>query len=252
MLSGKLAAMRDLNRDDVPWMADVMVERRAVYETFAPVFWHPAPNARDVHEPHLASCLTGDRYVGLRTDDGFVLGELQAAGSPPWFPEVPIGFVDDFTVTHDDEWTRDGRELLFAVWSALQERGAEALRVVTARRDVAKVALLESVGLTVGESWSVREVETRAASPPAFGPVSANGVEALVIPAPPVYDPGGPVLLVTALGSAEDVQRVPDLAAQRSAVLAIVPTRPEAPDIATMAEESGFDETSRYYVGIPR
>ena len=145
----------------------------------------------------------------------------------------------------------DGRRLLLAAWSRLRERGAEGLRVVTARRDGAKVAMLESLGLTVGESWWVRASDAPVSSAPAFGPISADGIEALVIPAPPVYDPGGPVLLVMSLVSPQDVGKVPDFAAAHGAVLAIVPSTPTKSEIADTARAAGFDETSRYYVGQP-
>lgn len=181
--------MRALTANDVSWMADVMVERRAVYAAISPVFWRPAANARQVHEPHLASCVANERYVGVRTVRGFVLGELHAAGSPPWWPEVPIGFIDDFAVVPDKAWMSDGRRLLLAAWSLLRERRVGGLRVVTARRDDAKVAMLESLGLTIGESWWVRVGDASVSSAPTFGPISANGIEALVVPAPPVTTP---------------------------------------------------------------
>jgi hypothetical protein len=144
--------VRTLTSGDVGWMADVMVERRARYEKLSPVFWRPAANAGQVHEPHLASCVASDRHVGLRTESGFILGELQAAGSPPWWPEARLGFVDDFAAIDDRAWMSDGRELLNAAWSQLRRQDAESLRVVTARRDDAKVAMLQSVGLSLGES----------------------------------------------------------------------------------------------------
>jgi hypothetical protein len=237
--------VRALTSGDVGWMADVMVERRARYEQFSPVFWRPAAHARDVHEPHLAACVANDRYVGLRTENGFVLGELQAAGSPPWWPESPLGFIDDFAVVHDDAWMRDGKSLLLAAWSLLLDQGAESVRVVTARRDDAKVALLRSVGLSLGESWWVRVSDGGTQRAPAFGPVAADGIDALVIPAPPVYDPGGPVFLVTAIVSAKLVKRVPQLAADHGAVLAIIPTTAPTWELAA----AGFEETAQYYVG---
>jgi hypothetical protein len=43
---------------DVSWMADVMVERRALYATFSPLFWRPAANARAIHEPHVRAALS--------------------------------------------------------------------------------------------------------------------------------------------------------------------------------------------------
>jgi ribosomal protein S18 acetylase RimI-like enzyme len=243
--------VRVVTSDDVAWMADVMVERRALYETFSPVFWRPAANAREVHEPYLASCVASDRYLGLRTTTGFVLGELQTAGSPPWWSEVPIGFFDDFAVVEDGAWTSDGRTLLLAAWSHLRERGAEAVRVVTAIRDTSKVAMLEKLGLTIGESWYIRTLNNRGSDAPTFGPVEADGIDALVIPAPPVYDPGGAVLLVTSLVSVDAIKWLPDVAAEHGAVLAILPTKPGVPGIAEAADACGFDETTRYYVGQP-
>jgi hypothetical protein len=238
--------VRALTSADVPWMADVMAQRRAIYEKLSPVFWRPAANARDVHEPYLAACVASDQYVGLRTDDGFILGELQAAGSPPWWPDAQLGFVDDFAVEEHDAWNSDGRTLLLAAWSQLRDQGAESIRVVTARRDFEKVALLESVGLTHGESWWVRVNDEQAQRAPAFGPVADCGVEALVIPAPPVYDPGGPVLLVTSIDSADCVNKIPLVAAEHGAVLAILPCPPER---GAAADGAGFVETARYYVG---
>jgi hypothetical protein len=243
--------IRVITTSDVAWIADTMVERRTLYEKFSPVFWRAAANAREIHEPHLSSCVTSDRYVALRTSGGFVLGELQSAGSPPWWSEVPFGFVDDFAVVEDDAWMDDGRRLLLRAWSELRRRGAEALRVVSARRDDPKVALLQSLGLTIGESWCLRAVDASESIAPTFGPVSADGIDALVIPAPPVYDPGGPVLLVTSVASPDAVPSVSDLAAERGAVLAILPTTPSEPELAAAALRCGFDETTRYYVGQP-
>lgn len=58
-------------------------------------------------------------------------------------------------------------------------------------------------------------------------------------------------MLVTSVESADDVARVSDLAAESDAVLAILPTRPDAPEVARAAQACGFDETARYYVGQP-
>ena len=230
--------VRALTSGDVAWMADVMAERRARYQEYSPVFWRPAAHARDVHAPYLASCVASARFVGYRTTEGFILGERQSS----------IGFIDDFAVVRDDAWISDGLQLLVAAWSQLRDEGAESLRVVTARRDDAKVLMLKSAGLSVGESWWVRPGDDRAQDAQIFGPVAAAGIEALVIPAPPVYDPGGPVLLVTSIDSADRVVEVPLLAEEQGAVLAILPCPPIS-DLSRAAQEAGFDETTQYYVG---
>jgi hypothetical protein len=242
---------RVLVADDVPWVADTMAVRRALYATFSPVFWRPATNARDVHAVYLASCVASDRYCGYRTEAGFILGELQDEARPPWWSDVPLAFVDDFAVTSDDRWHTDGLRLLQATWRNLADRGADTMRIVTARRDTPKVEMLESSGLELGESWWVRPTDGPSSSAPAFGPLSSDGVEALVIPAPPVFDPGGPVLLVTALPEPTAATRIPAIAEKCGAVLSILPTKPASPDSLDAARAAGFDEVSRYYLGRP-
>jgi hypothetical protein len=244
--------VRALTTDDVPWMVDVMAQRRALHALLSPIFWKASPHAREVHAPHLAGAVVSERHCGLRTDAGFVLAEVQDAATPPWFSDVPLGFVDDFAVTDDAFWSDDGAALLRVAWDELHGRGVESLRVVTARRDAPKVALLESLGLAVGESWWVIAASGERAPEANYGPIDHAGVTALVIPAPPVYDPGGPVLLTLALDGVVVVPELPAIAANLGAVLVIVSTKPSTPELAEAVGAAGFDEVTRYYVGTPR
>jgi hypothetical protein len=205
---GTSNAPRRLTLDDVPWIADMLVERRRLYATFSPVFWNPAENAREVHAPYLASLVSSDRHCGYRTERGSVLAELQEPHSAPWWSEVPVGFVDDFAVVTDDCWHSDGVPLLRAVWQEIARRGAQALRVVTARRDDAKVGMLQSLGLTIAESWWVKVSDVRPVAKATLGPITAHGVEGAMMVAPPVYDPGGPVFLVASRATPAVVRRV--------------------------------------------
>jgi hypothetical protein len=243
--------VRALTADDVPWMVELMAQRRALYETFSPVFWKRSAQAREVHGPHLASCLASGRHCGFRTDDAFVLGEVQDAATPPWWSEVTLGFVDDFAVTSDSEWADAGVTLLAAVWRELARRGVKTLRVVAGRRDMAKVAVLEHLGLTVGESWWIALAVGDRRSEASFGPVNSDGVAGLVIPAPPVYDPGGPVFLAISVEDVASVPDVPRIAGECGAVLAIVSTTPATPELSEAVSLAGFDEVTRYYVGAP-
>ncbi len=78
----------------------------------------------------------------------------------------------------------------------------------------------------------------------AWGPVSLGQVDALVMHAPPVYDPGGPLCL---LGDADLAVRAADAAARLGAVLAIVQrdrAPSEVPDAEPELEAAGFHNPS--------
>jgi GNAT superfamily N-acetyltransferase len=235
---------------DVSWIADMMERRREQYEAYSPLFWRRAARAREIQEPYLRSCVADDRYRGSRSDHGFVLAELRAAGAPPWSPAISECFIDDFAVDADERWATEGRALLLAVWEAQQARGAEGLRVVTARRDEPKVALLESLGLQIGESWFIHTTTDPAAAS-TFGPVSNATLQGLVIPAPPVYDPGGPVLLVQEIVPGVSVEDVSTAGAALGAVIVIVPAPATDAEQVHDLERAGFDPVSRFYTGIP-
>ena len=168
--------VRPLTTDDVPWMVEMMASRRALYETFSPAFWKPSPNAQEVHRPYLAARGTSDRHCGFRTDDAFILGEAQDAGAPPRWSDVTLGFVDDFAVTGSAGWADVRATLLRAAWRVLRG-GCRDASVVTGRRDTPKVAMLESVGLTVGESWWIVLAEGESSTDASYGPISRDGVE---------------------------------------------------------------------------
>ncbi len=124
------------------------------------------------------------------------------------------------------------------------------MRVVTATRDEPKVVLLESLGLEVGESWYIRTTSNPDAAS-IFGPVSDATMQGLVIPGPPVYDPGGPVLLVQAIVDGANVGDLEAAAEALGAVIVIAPTQPKDTERVRSLEEAGFDPVSRFYTGVP-
>jgi hypothetical protein len=101
------------------------------------------------------------------------------------------GFV---AVDAESTWAQTGRELLHGAWDALVVRGVTVLRVVTAKADQSKVEMLVDSDLRLAEQWWVKPLET-AGSGAAPGPTSRTSFSGILGPAPPVYDPGGPVLL---------------------------------------------------------
>jgi len=232
-------AVRDLSSDDVAWAADLMEDRRQLYAMYSPVFWHPASGVTGLHARFLNRQLASDTNVGLRTDHGFVIGQLRGAE----------GFVDDFAIDADGTWSDDGAALLMAAWDKLASAGATVLRVVTARADEAKVQMLCDLSLRLVEEWWVKPL--RAVSPATTsGRVDGSVFSGILGPAPPVYDPGGPVLLADRLDDGADLGVVEHEAPAMGAVLVVVPTPPGS-DRTCQLEEGEWSVASQWYLGQP-
>lgn len=183
--------------------------------------------------------------VGVRSERGFLVA---AIGSGRYD-------VDDFAVQSDEAWDVDGPLLL----EALAELGTAGrptrVRVVTARQDIAKRRMLSDLGLTAVARWWVRPLRPSRPAAIRVAEVELAGVTAVLVPAPPVYAPGGPVCILGDIAS-ELAERAAAAAEAAGAVLAVV-TRDTAPDPAPEDEPvlaaAGFDNVSEFFEGdLPR
>lgn len=224
---------------DVGWAALVMDQRRQLYARYSPVFWRPARDAIGVHARFLARQIAAPHVIALRTDDGFLIAELRG-------PEV---FIDDFAVAGERSWPADGAWLLAAAWEQAAAAGAITARVVAAAADVPKVAMLAGAGLALVSQWWVKPV-TPGGPPARTGRVQGTGSVGRLGPAPPVYDPGGPVLLADDPPRTASLAAVEGDAAAMGAVLAIVPA---APGVAREQQltQRGWTVASQWYLGTP-
>ncbi len=231
--------IRAMGDDDFDWAAMMMQQRRERYAAFSPVFWRPAAGVTASHAQFMRAIALRDGAVALRTDHGFVLS----------YPHEGRCFVDDFAVDHDDRWPDDGRALLLAAGAAARPQHQPALRVVTARRDDPKRSMLASLGLVVAARWWVKEL-TPTGDATSWGPVTLGDVTALIGPAPPVYDPGGPVCLLGDL-DASLAAVAADAAAALGAVLAIVQRATHPAESEPTLESAGFHNPSEFFDGDP-
>jgi hypothetical protein len=227
--------------EDLEWAVSLMAERRERYAPFSPVFWRPAADAIDRHRTFLAALLADPSTIALRSEIGFIIA---TDCGHRWE-------VDDFALVDDDHWSTGGADLLRAVWERTDRR--RPLRVVTARRDQAKREMVAGQ-LAVAARWWVKElVPSRPAA--TLGAIDLHGVAAVLVPAPPVYDPGGPVCLVDLSNDgAPDAARLAEAAAAAGAVVVVV-RREGAPGAVPELEPSlggaGFDNVSEFYEGAP-
>jgi hypothetical protein len=238
---------RDMTADDAAWAAGLMERRRQVYAGYSPVFWRPRPGVTGLHARFLGRQLTLPGYLALRTEHGFLIGQRRDQEA----------FVDDFAVDETARWDADGAALLLAAWRRWEADGLDAVRVVTAHADEDKCAMLSALSLGLAEQWWVRELEGIPAGQfiPA-GPVTGSGFSGLLGPAPPVYDPGGPVLLVSDLAASADVASTDVASVEREAaglgaVLLIVPAVPASARAAAIARRPGWTVASDWYLGRP-
>lgn len=88
--------VRALDLHEVGWAAELRGTRREVYATYSPVFWRPRLGVTDRHATFLGRQLQSPDRVALRTDHGFIIGQLRK----------DEGFVDDFAIDVDGSWGR--------------------------------------------------------------------------------------------------------------------------------------------------
>ena len=221
------------------WAAGLMERRRREYERYSPVFWRPAEGVTDLHARFLRRQLSSGQVIALRSSHGFIICQRRQ----------PEGFVDDFAVEPPVTWDGDGAALLLAAAQRLAADGIAAVRVVTAHADDMKAGMLSSLSLSVAEQWWVREL-VPAGQPQAPGRINGPGFSGLLTPAPPVYDPGGPVFQpdrMTPQATAEEIART---AAAYGAVLAVIAAAPGT-DRARELDASGWSVASDWYLGWP-
>ncbi|HVX45905.1 MAG TPA: hypothetical protein VHC49_18590 [Mycobacteriales bacterium] len=225
-----------MSADDAGWAAEVMHARRRVYATYSPVFWRPAADPVPGHAAFLARQIAGDDVVALRTDHGFVVGQIRGSG----------GGIDDFAVTDPELWATHGRSLLDAALAQMHERGAAEVQVVTAQQDIPKSVMLTDAGLTLVNQWWVKPLAPGADSVEP-GRRDGAGFSGILGAAPPVYDPGGPVFLVQRLEGSVPVEAVEAAAAEWGAVLAVIPAAPDG-DRPEQLSAAGFAVASDWYL----
>ena len=149
--------IREATLDDVPAMVDLLERRRAVYETYQPVFWKKAAGSAEMSRAFLPFVMGNAETVGLAAEEqGELLAFLIATSTPaPPVYDVagPTYTVDDFAVAEPRHWATAGRGLLQRIEAIGRERGWAQVIVVSALRDLEKTAMLESGGLTIASTW---------------------------------------------------------------------------------------------------
>ncbi len=149
--------IRTATADDVDAVIELAAAARTDHAARQPVFWRPAPDARDRHRPFLAGQIADEKVITLVATDhgtvvGFAVGVFHPA-PPVYDPGDPTCTVDDFTVDHPTRWATTGADLLREVRSRAAALGAVQVVVVVGHHDHAKQAALAAAGLTAASQW---------------------------------------------------------------------------------------------------
>lgn len=228
--------VRQLTHEDLDWVLDIGAERRARILSHAPTFWRPAGEARASHARFLGRQIDQPEVVSLRTAHGFAFGA----------PRGDLLVVDDLALDDEVRWSTDGEMLL----RAAGEHGD--LRFVCPVPELARTEAAVRLGMSNVESWWHRDLAPQASVAPREDPtVSVDGASGRLIPAPPVYAPGGPVLLVLQVADASALTAIELEAATAGATVSVVTQRPANSDLAKLLTEAGYVRTTDFFEWRP-
>jgi len=226
---------------DADAIAALSALQRRRQSEWAPVWWRMADGADDLHPLWLGHLVSTEGPVArVAVDDE---GAVRAAAIA--HDQGAAWFVDDVVA--------DAHDAGVAVLAAVAER--PALTCVPTP-DEAGAARAAAAGWTHRSSYwigppapgpppDLPSVAALPRPPHTFGPVLAEG-RAGGVPAPPVYDPGGPVTLVAAVAGPDRAAAVAAeraAAADRGDVLVALVVGVDDPELAGVAEAAGLART---------
>lgn len=243
-MSVRTAASSDLER-----MLDLAEAKRDLYRHNAHPFHRPATAARTLQRPFFEGLLGRDDFIVLVHEDasthvdGFLIGRIGPAPPPIGAAGDPF-HVDDFAVDRPDLWLSTGDALLREAARLAHAAGARTAVIVAGSQEIdqPKHAFLHGLGLALAAEWWARPLDAAPGDVP-----NRDGFEVIVGPAPPVYDPGGPVCLATRLDGPEALPHLERYGAAARAVLAIVPLATGREDVRAVLVARGYTLASEWY-----
>lgn len=232
-------SVRPLMPADLDWVVEVTRHRRESLVQHAPRFWRPAQGATEKHRAFLENLIGDPEAFTVRSANGYLAA----------LPRGPVWLVDDAVVTEAGDWIIDGVRLL---QNAQEHCGA--LRLVVPAVETRRMEAAIHVGLAAVEHWWHRDLRGGAQANEqedgADPTVEVDGAAGRLVPAPPVYNPGGPVLLVTEVESAGSLRRIETEAARRGAPVSVVTQEPNDVGLANLLSEAGYTLTTVFCEGL--
>lgn len=159
------------------------------------------------------------------------------------------GWVVDDAAVPDGDWDVTGRSL----WDAFATHDAcQHVRFVCPTPEPERRRFAESVGLRLTESWWHLEVPAVMEPGPGQSP-QVVAAAARTVPAPPVYDPGGPILFVQHISNvAAALPSAREQAERLGCPLVVVAQPHDAVELAPDLAAAGFRRHCDFFEGTTR
>jgi hypothetical protein len=229
------STVRTLSSADVEWVVEVTRLRRESLVAHAPTFWNPAADATVKHRAFLSRLIDDREVLGIRTAHGYLLARRMEA----------FHLVDDMVVTPAEKWPTHGAALLTR---ALHSCGR--LRLVAAAFERERMTTAKALGLVPAECWWHRDLDSSADEPRTRVPdtnLAVEGAHGRLVTAPPIYDPGGPVLFASRVASVGGLRSVEAAATRRGARVSVVSQDPSSSSEARLLEACGYVLTTVFF-----
>jgi hypothetical protein len=226
--------VRPLIVDDLDWVVDLAAQRAEQRQNFAPRFWRRASDARSAHARHLHALIEQGVAAAFRTDRMFAFA----------VPGPEFVLVDDAAAECDESWATQGPALFRRLI------GESRVRFVCPVPEADRAALAAELGLRRAETWWHRDLYPPSADSRDAGPVQVRGARGRLVTAPPVYAPGGPVLLVTEFHDRRALDEVEREAVRRGAVVSVVALFTEDATREEVLLARGYRRTCDFYEGV--
>lgn len=224
--------VRQMTEQDLRWLVEAARGRRESLVSYAPRFWNPAPDATAKHRSYLAGLIEDPNVLTVRTSNGYLIASEQG---PTWL-------VDDAHVTDAGDWRVEGAQLL----RHAQDRHG-ALRFVAPTCEPSRMDAARAVGLRPVEYWWHRDLDpVRRAAVRDDPEVLVDGAAGRLVDAPPVYDPGGPVLLVSEVDDLGALRRIETSGAELGATVSVVRQASDDVLLAGLLTQAGYVLTTAF------
>lgn len=157
-----MTLVRRATTDDVDRMVELAALKRAQYQEYSPIFWHPADRAEQAQRSFFNRLVVDSEWICLVHDDsdrvdGFLIA--QTVQPPPVYdPGGKACMIDDFVVADPSLWATVGRALHDEAERLARDSGAVMSVTVCGQRDEAKRRALVESGAHIASEWYVRPI----------------------------------------------------------------------------------------------
>lgn len=222
---------RTLTADDTPSLVDKLTRRRRTLLPHAPIFWNPHPDQADIHAAYLSSLLTSGEAMAWQSGSSVLVA---ARGRSGWV-------LDDVAVNRN-HWTDEGMSL----WTEFDRaRSGQPAVFVCPAYEPHRIDFARSLGFEPLKTWWLQELSPGKQS--SNDEPAINGATAHLVSAPPVYAPGGPMLLLTDVTPTVDLDRVLPAAEEQGCAGVVIETMPDD-TLDDRLTQHGFRPHCRYFI----